>query len=275
MYPKIQTLFERDKKTFKIIPSIKNSDTVLALTYLTNLIVEEKIDGTNACIEYTNNAWGEFIDYYSRKNKIIDCSKCKIIYRGNLYETLLKVKQGIECSKCNSKGYKDIMFIRETLEKVINLDLLRKWYKENFKQDEDGASITVKIFGEVFGDKINNGIKYIGIKNYRDFRVFDIQIGNKWLNPKTRDLICKKIQLKSVPIVKTLVQFTPYESWYDMLFRTNSKSLVAKEYGQTCKLEGYIIRPSVSLYVNNGRVIGKIKRSDYEEEHNKTIKIGT
>ena len=257
-YPKINSLFKRDIKTFKVIPSIREDDTILALTYINNLIIEEKIDGTNAHIEYTNNIWGEFIDYYSRKNKIEDCPNCaKKLNRP--YDVNGFPIEIFKCSICKGKGYKDIKFIRETLERVINLVRLKDWYKQNFKQDKDSASVTIKIYGEVFGDKINKGGKYVGKKDYRDFRVFDIVIGNSWLSPIKRNELCKELNLIPIPVITYLFRFPTFKECYDMLFRTKNKSLLAEEFGQEAILEGYIIRPQLSLYTNKGRVIGKIK----------------
>ena len=50
-YPKIETLFERDKNTFKISPIPRKKESVLPLFDLKEVIAEEKIDGTNSQLE--------------------------------------------------------------------------------------------------------------------------------------------------------------------------------------------------------------------------------
>lgn len=244
-YSKIQTLYTRDDK-FKVTPVVREKeDTILALSKMTDIIVEEKIDGTNAQIElYFHEAilTAPAIGFYNRSNEILD---------------------------------KDIMFIGETLEKVIDLKKLRKWYYKEFCLDKDGKQkemgADVRIFGEVFGDKIQKNI--YTPKGVRDFRVFDIQVGSRWLSPKGRNEICNLLELKVVPKVVTLPKFPPFGECWDMFFKTGyNKSLLAKKYGRDELLEGYILRPKVSLYCNNGkRVMGKIKRKDFliEKEKNR------
>jgi len=246
-YSKIQTIYQRDKETFEVTPLIRQEDTVLALAYLKDIIVEEKIDGTNAQIEIWFNS--------------LVCKEPKINFysRNNLIEE------------------KDVMFIRETIEKTVNLALIKGWYYENYCLDKDGhkkeEAIALKIFGEVFGDKIQKNI--YTPKDIRDFRVFDIQIGNLWLSPESRDEICIELGLKSVPIIGTLVQFPPYEIVYDMLHRTHNSSIIAQEYGKDSILEGYILRPQISLSTNKGRVIGKIKVKDFRsKKENREIDRG-
>lgn len=46
-YPKIETLFKRDLKTFRVIPEYRVTD----FANVKNMIITEKINGTNAQIE--------------------------------------------------------------------------------------------------------------------------------------------------------------------------------------------------------------------------------
>lgn len=236
-YSKIQTIYKRDNN-FKVIPSIREDDTILAMSYLMNIRVEEKIDGTNAQMElifHPSTHKEPEILFHSRSNLIKD---------------------------------KDIMFIRETLTKIVDFKTLKEWYYKNYCLDKEGnlreGVTSIRIYGEVFGDKIQKN-SYTP-KNIRDFRVFDIQIGNSWLSPIQRDILCKELKLNPVPTVTTLIQFPPYEAIYDMLHRTYNKSITAQEYGKDSELEGYILRPQITLYTNKGRVIGKIKKKDFPHE---------
>jgi len=228
-YPKIETIFKRDNN-FRITPILNSSATIKALKLINELIVEEKIDGTNACLLITyNKCLGITYRYFSRNNEIID---------------------------------QDIMYIKETLKRVIDFSKIEKWYIDNFiqnKEIEEGSE--VRIYGEVFGDKIQKN--YYTPKNVRDFRVFDIKIGNTWLSPSDRNNICQLIDLQTVPTIMTIPYLLSYEEFYNALHRDFNKSIVANEFGRDELLEGYIIRPKISLYTNKGRVIGKIKRTDF------------
>jgi len=228
-YPKIETIFKRDNN-FRITPILNNSDTIKALKLIKDLIVEEKIDGTNACLLITYNKYlGITYRYFSRNNEIID---------------------------------QDIMYIKETLKKVLNFSKIEKWYIDNFiqnKEIEEGSE--VRIYGEVFGDKIQKN--YYTPKGIRDFRVFDIRIGNAWLSPSDRNNICQLIDLQTVPTIMSVPYLLSYEEFYNALHRDFNKSIVAKKFDRDELLEGYIIRPKISLYTNKGRVIGKIKRTDF------------
>ena len=232
-YPKIETLFKRDKDTFKVIPILRESDSIEALNQLNTLIVEEKIDGANAHIYCTYDYNEGFIyKFFSRNNEIP--------FVGD-----------------------DIMYIRDTLSRVVDIRQIKGWFLENFVNKEKIIYPEVRIYGEVFGEKIQ-GNPYT--QSGRDFRVFDISINDRWLSPSRRHYLCKKLNLKEVPLITTIHAIT-FEEIYNMLFHKFSQSVLAKEYGKDSILEGFIIRPSISLYTNRGRVIGKIKRKDFSDDN--------
>ena len=267
-YPKIMTIFKRDEKSKHIVPIIRQDYAILALEYLNGIICEEKIDGTNAQIEIYYNASANEepeILFYSRNNVIKDCDICKGGKEKSMYLTNPPTEK--TCPKCKGKGYIDIMCIRETLERIVDLKKLKKWYYNALCLDKEGnikeEGAIVRIFGEVFGGGINKGGKYCG-DQVKDFREFDIQVGNSFLSPKDRNDICNKVGLKAVPKILELVKLPNYRDFRHFLCRTHNKSLLAKEYGKDCLLEGYILRPKISLYTNKKRVIGKIKVRDYK-----------
>lgn len=230
-YPKINTLFQRSIQG-KITPQLQNKDTIKALSLIKDLIVEEKVDGTNAQIIVQRNLTTDeiIISYASRNNLIED---------------------------------KDIMFIKETLDKIINKKAIAKWYRKNFSTNP-----AVSIYGEVFGYKINTGGNYTGKE--RNYVVFDIVVEKSWLNVKDRNDVCNELGLKIVPKVMVIPELLSYESFYSNLTKENKESLLAKKYDKETTLEGYIIRPKLSLYVNGGkRVIGKIKCKDFASDKQK------
>jgi len=239
-YPKIETLFKREEGTFRITPIVRQVDSILALTYISPLVVEEKIDGTNAHILCTyDNKEGFIYRFYSRNNEIPHVGE-------------------------------DIMYIRETLTKVVDIRNIKGWYLDNFVKEGREEYPEVRIYGEVFGYKIQKNI-YTNDKE-RSFRVFDVKINNNWLSIKDRNEFCNKVGLRIVPTITKLNRFISYEEWhYTLYHHPNYKySLLANEYGRNKELlEGYIIRPEITLYTDRGRVIGKIKRKDFLTEKEK------
>ena len=220
---------------------------IRALTCIKNILIEEKIDGTNAQIEFAFNK------LVSHKPVISICGRNRVI------------------------GDKDDNFVKETITKNVNLRDIEDWYYINHCRDKEGKIkddvATVKIYGEVYGYRLQKNL--YTPKNIRDFIVFDIQIGNCWLSPSDRNILCKKLNLKSVPTIGMLVEFPPLEVLHDMLHRTNHKSWIAFDYGRDSILEGYILRPQISMSTNGGRVIGKIKVKDFRtKQENRKIDRG-
>lgn len=237
LYNKIYTLFEREtgngKK--KVIPILNKSKNIQALNLINYIIVEEKINGTNSClqIEYNSNNRISY-QYFSRNNNI-----------------------------SNQIDYKDIMFIRETIDKVVNFRIIKEWYLKYFVHKGYVRFPIVRIFGETYGSKIQKS-NYLS-KGERSFIVFDIRIANSWLSVEDRNSVAKELNLKTVPIVCKLFRFPTFEECYQLLFKTYSKSVIAKENNLNMFLEGFILRPKISIYINNNnnRILGKIKRKDF------------
>jgi len=235
-YSKIYTIFQRDvgnEKRF-VIPLINKQYEIQALSLMKKIRVEEKIDGSNSSVTYLKNERGEFINFYSRKNNIKD---------------------------------KDIMYIKETIQKTVDFDKIREWYKIKYLNDSDSIiiqpDITIKIVGETFGSKIQ-ATNYLP-KGERRFIVFDIKVNNTWLSPKDRDTLCRVLGLQFVPTLCILENFPTFEEAHYLLFKKYPKSVVAIENGNDMFLEGFILRPQYSLQLSREkRILGKIKRRDFE-----------
>lgn len=237
-FPKIETIFKRDE-TGKISPELRKSQSILALSYMNALILEEKIDGTNAHITltYDSHVGDVYCFHYSRNNLITD---------------------------------KDIMYIKGTLSHVLDYAKIKQWYKEQFvipfvsRFDYNGKFEypIVRIYGEVYGSKIQKN-KYTP-PGVRDFRGFDIKIGDSWLSVKDRNTIFAKIGIKPVPTITVIGKLPDFKHFKRALLNTDfSYSRLATEYGRDSIGEGFIIRPPIAMYTNHGRVIAKIKVRDY------------
>ena len=232
-YPKIQTLFKRDSN-FKVI----NEYRVKSLLYVKNILIMEKIDGTNAQIELVYRKPDVILSIFSRNN---------LIYS--------------EINGTALISNDDIMYIKETIFKKVNLTKLRKWYFENFCLEE--KSITVRLFGEVYGKGINTGYKY---SNNRDIRIFDIQINNNFISFYKVFNICEQLELKTVPIIyQGESKDLSYEAIrYLLIENEKTNKTLINEGGAGGYLEGFIIKSEPLLLDEYGeRVMAKIKREDF------------
>lgn len=126
---------------------------------------------------------------------------------------------------------------------------LKDLFAETFGTDE-GTSVCM--YGEGYGAKIQKvGSLY---RPDQDFVLFDIKIGNWWLNRTDVESIATKLGIDIVPIVGEGTLFDAIE-----LVKVGMKSL----WGDFIS-EGIVARPKVELKKRNGdRIITKIKTVDY------------
>ena len=112
----------------------------------------------------------------------------------------------------------------------------------------------VCMYGEGYGPKIQKGGG-----NYRrdqSFVLFDIKIGDWWLQRKDIEDIADKLNLDIVPIIGS-------GTLNDMVQRT--KQGFKSAWGDF-KAEGIVARPKTELIGRNGhRIITKIKQKDFED----------
>lgn len=112
----------------------------------------------------------------------------------------------------------------------------------------------VILFGEGYGEKIQNGGNYI---KGNDFILFDVFIGGNWQPRSVVNEIANYFNIKSVPILfeGNLQKGIDY-------VKTKPKSTIG-----TAKMEGLVARPKKELRNRMGhRVIVKIKVCDFEED---------
>lgn len=124
----------------------------------------------------------------------------------------------------------------------------RQLLKEVFTDSTD-----VILYGEGYGNKIQQaGKDYIPDGN--NFVLFDVKIGNSWLERENVDDIAEKLGIKSVPIIgqgtlKDMVEIT----------RKGFNS----QWGEFTA-EGIVARPRTELFTRKGeRIITKIKHKDF------------
>lgn len=117
---------------------------------------------------------------------------------------------------------------------------------------EDGCCL----YGEGYGAKIQKGGG-----NYRpdqDFVLFDVKIGDWWLQRKDVEDIGGKLGLDVVPVIGT-------GTLHEMVAKT--KEGFKSQWGDFLA-EGIVARPATELKARNGgRIITKIKNKDWPKEN--------
>ena len=123
----------------------------------------------------------------------------------------------------------------------------RMKFKEIFGEDGE-----VCLYGEGYGAKIQTGGDYI--PDGQDFILFDVKIGDMWLERENVEDIAKNLSIDTVPIIGTGTLLEAIEK-------------VKKGFDSpigTAKSEGLVLRPLTELKNRRGeRVITKIKCKDF------------
>jgi hypothetical protein len=113
----------------------------------------------------------------------------------------------------------------------------------------------VILFGEGYGKKIQKvGGRYKS--DGTDFILFDVKVGDYWLERDNVADIANSLNIKAVPILGTgsLLEATEF-------LKGNEKSRISED-GEL-PIEGLILRPVLNLYDHHhGRIIGKLKCRD-------------
>ena len=124
-------------------------------------------------------------------------------------------------------------------------------FKETFKPKNEQEKTEVCFYGEGYGAGIQTGGNY---KKVKDFVLFDIKIGNWWLNRIDIEEIAKKFNIEIVPIIGSGTLEEAIEI---------TKKGFKSQWGDFIA-EGIVLRPEVELKTRRGdRIITKIKHKDF------------
>jgi hypothetical protein len=116
----------------------------------------------------------------------------------------------------------------------------------------DNGLEKVVLFGEGYGPKIQNGGNY---RSDTSFVLFDVKIGDFWLDRANVDDVASKLSIDSVPVIGQ-------GSLHDAI--RNVKSYLGSTWGDF-EAEGIVARPKVPLFNRKGeRIITKIKGVDFK-----------
>jgi hypothetical protein len=207
-YPKIETLYDRNMDTFKVITDKVRKPEFDAVKYWT---VTEKIDGTN-----------------------------------------IRVLWNKEAQTVTFGGRTDNAQIPAKLFTVLQATFTPDKFA-TFTDD-------VILFGEGYGEKIQNGGAY---RSGVSFRLFDVLIGRWWIEQEDIVGIGDTFGVCSAPQMKT-ISYLPL-GLSDLIDIVGNESKTAlQDGGQGCKPEGIVARSKPMLFDRAGnRVMWKLKFKDF------------
>lgn len=144
------------------------------------------------------------------------------------------------------------VFLLYKLQELFEGTQKRALFQEIFGGDEPGSA-SVCLYGEGYGAKIQKaGTDYIpdGV----DFVLFDVKIGDWWLERQNVEDIASKFGIRIVPIIGE-------GTLQDAVDRTRSG---LKSIWGDFTAEGIVARPKTELKTRRGdRIITKIKHRDF------------
>lgn len=215
-YHKIQTIFKRDinGRDSKII---EGQYSMPEFEYLKDnvWVFDEKVDGTNIRVMWDG---------------------ANVTFNGKTDNAQMPV------------------FLMQKLQQLFDTTPKRLKFKEMFGElnIEDGETQQVCFYGEGYGAKIQSGGNYI--RDGVDFVLFDVKVGDLWLERENVEIIAQNFDIKVTPIIGEGTLQDAVE-----MTRKGFKS----QWGDFTA-EGLIIRPKVNLRTRRGeRIISKIKHKDF------------
>jgi hypothetical protein len=219
-YHKIQTVYLRDpENNYKTL--IEGQWSKAEFEYLKDLLWSwrEKIDGTNIRVRY-------------------NCPYEEDPQTGAFVPLEFRGKD-------NKSQLQPILLAR--LPEIFTIDDMRKVFEDK----------TVCLYGEGHGNHIQKAGKYY-LKDNVDFILFDVKIGNYWLQRIDVERIAERLGIKVVPIVGEGTLEEAIE-----IVRLGYMSHISEELQIA---EGIVATPKVELCGRNGaRIITKIKHKDFRK----------
>lgn len=159
-YHKIETLYERDPKTFKLLPELVLKNPVYGIIKTWHWT--EKIDGTNIRVVYTPESYSDLGAMHTPAN----------LYFGGRAD--------------NSQIHADLY---RWLQENITIEKMRAAFSD--------ATETIVLYGEGYGAGIQKGGgDYSPTKK---FILFDVKVGSWWLSQYNVNDVADKLEIEVVP----------------------------------------------------------------------------
>ena len=230
-YEKIETLFDRDPKTFKVIEGkIRLSEFLIIWSWH----ITEKIDGTNVRI------W--FRSLYEEGKVVVKANTALPSYR-----RIIDINGRTENAQMPT-------FLMNYLQRLFTVEKFQAAFPD-LKPEMD-----VVLYGEGYGPRIQKGGG-----NYRkdvSFRLFDVKVDKWWLEPDNIESVAEKMGVKTVPSLDNVTIEQAVK-----LVKSNPFSQVALAEGGNpdTRMEGIVARTVPLLLRRNGsRLMWKLKRKDFD-----------
>lgn len=254
-YPKVDTLFDRDKETFKVDETkIRRPEFLIP----TEWIVTEKIDGMNIRVslelECSNidhsveiksqkccDTWE--VKYYGRNDnsqfppqmleylqKILTLEKMKPLWRGKS-----------NCDRCSGTG-RNVSELAFPFPYACNCI--------------DSYQIT--LYGEGYGAGIQKGGSY---NKEKAFRIFDVFIGETWLSHENVESVTDQLGISNAPWLRDKASLAEIVD----IVKEGFTSIVSGQEGDKGTLaEGIVAQTTVPLFNSRGqRLQFKLKTKDF------------
>lgn len=157
-------------------------------------------------------------------------------------------------------GRTDNAQIPEELAETLKKTFTYERFKESFDEDVE----EVWLFGEGYGQKIQNGGAY---DEHQQFILFDVVVDGTWLERASVDNIAQKFFVKAVPIIGTYEEF-PITGFIKIISKQNkisivNNSMIAK---QPKEIEGVVCRTAPLMFDRRGNpIMMKLKIKDYRQ----------
>lgn len=132
------------------------------------------------------------------------------------------------------------------------------WSRLRVHPDDDSP---VTLYGEGIGGKIQSpmGMRYMGEKDKYDFILFDVRVGEWWLQQEQVCNIGEELQCRTAPYYGSTTL-----DGACALVEEGIESVIAREAGTLA--EGVILRSPHDLRLRNGqRIIAKLKTKDFRQ----------
>lgn len=143
---------------------------------------------------------------------------------------------------------------------LFDVEALKKAFNEIFGGAAEMADSAIVVHGEAYGGK-QQGMSHTYGPTLK-FCVFDVRVGDVWLNVPNAEDVAKRLGLEFVHYVKISTELAAIDAERD----ADSVQAVRNGMGSGHKREGVVLRPLVELRKNNGeRLIAKHKRAEFAE----------
>jgi hypothetical protein len=213
-YPKIETLYQRDKITNKVII---NQLRLLEFGNIRRWQITEKVDGTNVRV-------------------------------GLLPSGVIKYSGRTENAQIPTK-------LLDYLQQTFTLEQLQLVFKDSLDNE-------VVVFGEGYGEKIHGGGAY---RQGISFRLFDVLVGQWWLEPEAIADVAAKLDILTVPVLGEIDSLPGHTDELKQWLGHDGNSTVAiQDGGRGVRAEGIVARTVPMLFTRRSqRLMWKLKFSDF------------